>query len=61
MRRIIEGFEDTKVCPIEAWDDEGDAGPRDVLWLQQDDQDVIEVDKRQAHQLVAILQDFLSR
>lgn len=60
MRRIVEGFEDTQVVPIEAFDAEGDPLARDVMHLQQDD-DTIEVDKRQANALIDVLQDFLSK
>ena len=61
MRQIIEGFEDTMVCPIELWDAEGEPTARDVLWIQQDDTDLLEIDKRQAKALIAALQDFCRR
>ena len=61
MRQIIEGFEDTMVCPIELWDTEGEPDARDVLWIQQDDTDLLEIDKRQAKKLIEALQDFCRR
>jgi hypothetical protein len=60
VRKIIEGFDDTQVVPIEAFDAEGDPLARDIMHLQQDD-DTIEVDKRQAKVLITTLQDFCRR
>jgi len=49
------------VCPIELWDTEGEPDARDVLWIQQDDTDLLEIDKRQAKKLIEALQDFCRR